>query len=47
MLPKAEIIKLKNKSHTSKFTSTMDYPMVLWITMLYDDQSGLIRWLSY
>ena len=47
MLPEAEIIKLKNKTHTNKFISNMDYPIVLWITMLYDDYSGLITWLSY
>lgn len=47
MLPEAEILKLKNKTHTNEFISKMDYPMVLWITMLYDHESGLIRWLSY
>jgi serine/threonine protein kinase len=48
MLPEAEILKFKEKIHTIEFISKMDkYPMVLWLTMLHDEQSSLIRWLSY
>jgi eukaryotic-like serine/threonine-protein kinase len=48
MLPQAEIIKFKEKIYTTEFISKIDnYPMVLWVIMLYDDQSSLIRWLSY
>ncbi|MBD2291965.1 serine/threonine protein kinase [Anabaena sphaerica FACHB-251] len=48
MLPQAEIRKLKEKIHTTEFISKIeDYPMILWVTMLYDEQSDLIRWLSY
>ncbi|MBD2568071.1 serine/threonine protein kinase [Anabaena lutea] len=48
MLPQAEIMKFQGKICTTEFISKMDnYPMVLWVTMLYDDQSALIRWLSY
>ncbi|MEA5577454.1 serine/threonine-protein kinase [Anabaena sp. UHCC 0451] len=47
MLPQAEILKFKEKTHTTEFIGKIeDYPMVLWVTMLHDD-SDLIRWLSY
>ncbi|MBK1987525.1 serine/threonine protein kinase [Sphaerospermopsis aphanizomenoides BCCUSP55] len=47
MLPEAEIIKFQEKKHINEFISKIDYPMVLWLTMLHDNESGLIRWLSY
>ncbi|MBD2663551.1 serine/threonine protein kinase [Richelia sinica] len=48
MLPRAEIEKLINKTHTTEFISKITaYPMVLWITILYDQESSLSRWLSY
>jgi serine/threonine-protein kinase len=48
MLPEAEINKFKEKKHKPKFLSNIEaYPMVLWITILYDENTRLIRWLSY
>jgi serine/threonine-protein kinase len=48
MLPQDEIVKLQEKTHTTEFISKIeDYPMILWVTMLYDEHSDLIRWLSY
>jgi serine/threonine-protein kinase len=48
MLPQAEISKFKEKAHINEFVGKMDnYPMLLWIIMLYDEKSNLIRWLSY
>ncbi|MBD2387993.1 serine/threonine protein kinase [Cylindrospermum sp. FACHB-282] len=48
MLPKAEIAKFLDKTHSTEFLTKMDlYPMVLWVTVLYDDQFSLTRWLSY
>ncbi|MTJ52116.1 serine/threonine protein kinase [Anabaena sp. UHCC 0253] len=48
MLPQKEIDQFINKKHHSEFISKMSvYPMVLWITMLYDEESSLTRWLSH
>ncbi|HLO84131.1 MAG TPA: serine/threonine-protein kinase [Nostocaceae cyanobacterium] len=48
MLPQAEIAKFIQKKHITEFISKVNlYPMVLWVTMLYDFQSSLNRWLSY
>ncbi|MEA5618058.1 serine/threonine-protein kinase [Cronbergia sp. UHCC 0137] len=51
MLPKAEINKLiakQGKNNTEFIMSQVEiYPMVLWVTLLYDDQFSLTRWLSY
>jgi serine/threonine-protein kinase len=48
MLPQAEIAKFIQKKHITEFISKINlYPMVLWVTMLYDLQSSLNRWLSY
>jgi serine/threonine-protein kinase len=48
MLPQAEISNFLNKTHGTEFISKMDiYPMLLWLTLLYDEQTSLTRWLSY
>ncbi|NET72073.1 MAG: hypothetical protein F6K62_14395 [Sphaerospermopsis sp. SIO1G2] len=48
MLPNAEIQRFKDKQHNNKFIGKSDvYPMLLWLTMLYDEGTNLIRWLSY
>jgi serine/threonine-protein kinase len=48
MLPQDEINGFLEKTHNAEFISKINvYPMVLWITMLYDSNSSLIRWLSY
>jgi serine/threonine-protein kinase len=48
MLPKNEISSFLEKTHNAEFISKVNvYPMVLWVTMLYDSNSSLIRWLSY
>jgi len=48
MLPKQEIAKFLGKIHSTKFISQMDvYPMLLWITVLYDVQNSLTKWLPY
>ncbi len=48
MLPQKEITQLLDKSHKTEFIAKMNiYPMLLWITVLYDTQSSLARWLSY
>ncbi|MEA5579924.1 serine/threonine-protein kinase [Nodularia harveyana UHCC-0300] len=48
MLPKAEIAQLIQKKHRTELIGKMDiYPMLLWVTVLFDNQSSLIRWLSF
>ncbi|AFY47350.1 serine/threonine protein kinase [Nostoc sp. PCC 7524] len=47
MLPKQEIAKFLNKNHSTEFINKITvYPMILWVTVLYDTQLSLIRWLS-
>ncbi|MEH2107475.1 serine/threonine protein kinase [Nostoc sp.] len=48
MLPKQEIIKFLDKIHSTEFISKMDvYPMLLWVTVLYDAQLTMTKWLPY
>ncbi|WP_341528052.1 serine/threonine-protein kinase [Nostoc sp. UHCC 0302] len=48
MLPKQEITKFLDKKHSTEFVTKMNiYPMLLWVTVLYDSQLSLTRWLSY
>jgi eukaryotic-like serine/threonine-protein kinase len=48
MLPKQEILKFINQSSGTEFIAKVDlYPMILWLTVLYDGKSSLTRWLSY
>lgn len=47
MLPQKEIDQFINKKHHTEFISQIQaYPMVLWIIMLYNEESYLTRWLS-
>jgi hypothetical protein len=48
MLPKQEITKFLDKVHGTEFISQINvYPMLLWVTVLYDAQSSLTKWLPY
>lgn len=48
MLPQQEIAKFLDKSQGTEFIAKMNvYPMLLWVTVLYDTQLYLTRWLSY
>ncbi|TVP58509.1 MAG: serine/threonine protein kinase [Nodularia sp. (in: Bacteria)] len=48
MLPQQEISQFINKTHKTEFIAKMNiYPMLLWVTVLYDAQTSLTRWLSY
>jgi eukaryotic-like serine/threonine-protein kinase len=48
MLPKQEITKFLDKIHGTEFISKMNvYPMLLWVTVLYNDQPSMIKWLPY
>ncbi|AFY36262.1 serine/threonine-protein kinase [Calothrix sp. PCC 7507] len=48
MLPKQEINKFLDKTHSTEFISKMSVsPVLLWVTVLYDSQFSLTRWLSY
>lgn len=48
MLPKQEIAKFLDKIHSTEFISKMNvYPMLLWVTVLYDVQVSLTKWLPY
>lgn len=48
MLPKEEITNFLDKTHGTEFISKMNvYPMVLWITVLYNNKPTLTRWLPY
>lgn len=47
MLPQQEIAKLLDNNHSIEFIGKMHiYPMLLWVTVLYDAQISLTRWLS-
>ncbi|MEH2356890.1 serine/threonine protein kinase [Nostoc sp.] len=48
MLPKQEIAKFLDKIHSTEFISKMNvYPMLLWVTVLYDAQFSTTKWLPY
>ena len=48
MLPKQEITKYLDKIHGTEFISKMNvYPMLLWVTVLYNTQPSLTKWLPY
>ncbi|MEH2039318.1 serine/threonine protein kinase [Nostoc sp.] len=48
MLPKQEIAKFLDKIHSTEFISKMNvYPMLLWVTVLYDAQASTTKWLPY
>ncbi|MBN4006288.1 MAG: serine/threonine protein kinase [Nostoc sp. LPT] len=48
MLPKQEIAKFLDKIHSTEFISKMSvYPMLLWVTVLYDVQPSTTKWLPY
>ncbi|MCC5630693.1 serine/threonine protein kinase [Nostoc sphaeroides] len=48
MLPKQEITKFLDKIHGTEFISQMNvYPMLLWVTVLYDIQASMAKWLPY
>ncbi|MCC5609361.1 serine/threonine protein kinase [Nostoc sp. CHAB 5834] len=48
MLPKQEITKFLDKIHGTEFISQMNvYPMLLWVTVLYDTQPSMAKWLPY
>ncbi|MEH2225009.1 serine/threonine protein kinase [Nostoc sp.] len=48
MLPKQEIVKFLDKIHSTEFISKMNvYPMLLWVTVLYDAQLSTTKWLPY
>ncbi|MBN3927813.1 serine/threonine-protein kinase [Nostoc sp. NMS4] len=48
MLPKQEIAKFLDKIHGTEFISKMSvYPMLLWVTVLYDAQPSTTKWLPY
>ncbi|MBD2440537.1 serine/threonine-protein kinase [Nostoc sp. FACHB-110] len=48
MLPKQEISNFSDKAHSTEFISKMNvYPMLLWVTVLYNAQLSITRWLSY
>jgi eukaryotic-like serine/threonine-protein kinase len=48
MLPKEDITNFLDKIHGTEFISRMNvYPMLLWVTVLYDTQPSLTRWLPY
>ncbi|MBW4561570.1 MAG: serine/threonine protein kinase [Mojavia pulchra JT2-VF2] len=47
MLPQQEIAKFIDKIHGTEFIAKMNvYPMLLWVTVLYDSQNSQTRWLS-
>ncbi len=48
MLPKQEIEKFLDKTHSTEFMYKIDlYPVLLWITVLCDAKIEVTRWLSY
>lgn len=48
MLPKQEITNFLGKIHGTEFISQMNvYPMLLWVTILYNAQPSLTKWLPY
>ncbi|MEH2310775.1 MAG: serine/threonine-protein kinase [Nostoc sp.] len=48
MLPQQEITKYLDKIHGTEFINKMNvYPMLLWVTVLYNAQPSLTKWLPY
>ncbi|MBE9051774.1 serine/threonine protein kinase [Nostocales cyanobacterium LEGE 11386] len=48
MLPQQEIAKFLDKNHSTEFIAKMNmYPMLMWVTVLYNAPLSLTRWLSY
>ncbi|MBH8572292.1 serine/threonine protein kinase [Nostocaceae cyanobacterium CENA369] len=48
MLSQQEITKFLDKTYGTEFIAKINvYPMLLWVTVLYDAQLSLTRWLSY
>ncbi|MEH2316562.1 serine/threonine protein kinase [Nostoc sp.] len=48
MLPEQEITNFLDKIHGTEFISQMNvYPMLLWVTVLYNAQPSLTKWLPY
>jgi eukaryotic-like serine/threonine-protein kinase len=48
MLPKQEIAKFLDKIHGTEFITKMSvYPMLLWVTVLFDTQPSTTKWLPY
>lgn len=48
MLPKQEITNFLDRIHSTEFISQMNvYPMLLWVTVLYNAQPSLTKWLPY
>ncbi|MDF5740173.1 MULTISPECIES: serine/threonine protein kinase [unclassified Nostoc] len=48
MLPEQEITNFLDKIHSTEFISQMNvYPMLLWVTVLYNAQPALTKWLPY
>ncbi|MEH1985663.1 serine/threonine protein kinase [Nostoc sp.] len=48
MLPKQEVLKFLDKIHGTEFITKMNvYPMLLWVTVLYDAQPSTTKWLPY
>ncbi|MEH2113444.1 serine/threonine protein kinase [Nostoc sp.] len=48
MLPKQDITKFLHNIHDTEFISKMNvYPMLLWVTVLYDAQPSMTKWLPY
>ncbi|MEH2391652.1 MAG: serine/threonine-protein kinase [Nostoc sp.] len=48
MLPKQEITKYLDKIHGTEFISKRNvYPMLLWVTVLYNAQPSMTKWLPY
>lgn len=48
MLSKQDITKFLDKIHSTEFMSQIHiYPMLLWVTVLYDTQPSMTKWLPY
>ncbi|WP_230967345.1 serine/threonine protein kinase [Nostoc commune] len=48
MLPKQEITRFLDKIHGTEFIIKMNiYPMLLWVTVLYNTQPSMTKWLPY
>ncbi|MDZ7953133.1 serine/threonine-protein kinase [Nostoc sp. DedQUE09] len=48
MLPKQEIAKFLDKIYGTEFITKMSvYPMLLWVTVLFDSQPSTTKWLPY
>ncbi len=47
MLPASEISKFLEQKSTTEFIQKINvYPMIMWVTVLHDQNSSLTRWLS-